>query len=355
MKITHVIWSLTYGGAETLLVQLLNRQCLAHEVEMIVVNNIIEPNLISRIDSRVRKHLIKRPLHNKNPLYFLKLSQLLLSAKSDIFHFHQDNLIDYIPVRKWIKNRCLTVHSVKMDIDSLYKYNHLFAISRSTQEQIKKKCRLDSTLIYNGINIIRFRLKTDYNSGNKKWHFVQIGRLIHEIKGHDLLIKALGQLKKERKFDNFILHFFGEGPSRQYLEQLSDEMNLSEQVIFEGNKSLDFIQERLCEYDLLIQPSRYEGFGLTVIEAMAAKVPVLSSNADGLQEIIGNNLYGYTFTQGNVDNLHDKLLEVIQTPQEDIIKMTQQAYDYVVCNFDISTTTSRYLEAYQNILNTPTV
>lgn len=71
-------------------------------------------------------------------------------------------------------------------------------------------------------------------------------------------------------------------------------MHLEDHVIFEGLKEQAWIYENLCRYDLFIQPSRYEGFGLTVAEAISAKVPVLVSNIEGPLEIIDGGRLGMT-------------------------------------------------------------
>ena len=350
MKIIHVAWNLSYGGAETLLVQLLNHQCDFHHLNLIVINDVVDKNLISRIDKRVKIHLIKRPLRSRNPLYLMKLSSLLLSIKSDIVHFHQDNLIEYIPTRFFKKNLCLTVHCVTMDVKSLYKYDYLFAISHSVKESIKKNSGLDAELIYNGIDTSLFnRRKKETKPSGEKWNIVQIGRLAHKHKGQHLLIQAADALIRKHHFSNFTIHLLGEGPSEPYLRKLVDELNLNDFVRFEGVQSFDYIRNNLCEFDLLTQPSLYEGFGLTAIEGMAAGIPVLVADVDGLKEIIREEQYGYSFESENVDDLANKIKKIIDIQQEGSDNLTAKAYEYVTRNFDISVTSNNYMKAYHTI------
>ena len=72
-------------------------------------------------------------------------------------------------------------------------------------------------------------------------------------------------------------------------------LHLENEVVFEGLKDQSWVYQNLCNYDLFIQPSRYEGFGLTVAEAIAAKVPVLVSNIEGPLEIIDGGRLGMSF------------------------------------------------------------
>ena len=357
MRIIHVVWSLSFGGAETLLVQLLNRQCISNNVSLIIVNDVIERSLLEQIDKKVRIIRINRPSKNRNPFYLLKLSWKILFAKSDIVHFHQDNLIEYVPIRFFKKNLCLTVHSVSLDEKSLFKYNYLFAISKSVQKQIKESCGLDSTLIYNGINTSMFKSK-DYSlkkedekedkKEDEKYKIVQIGRLNHTIKGQDLLIKAVDILVK-KGYSDLSVSIIGDGISSGYLQSLIDELNLSTYVKLEGSKSVSEIGESLYHYDLLVQPSRYEGFGLVAAEAMIAKVPVLVSDVAGLTEIIQENNYGFSFKSENEADFANKIEQLISLPEKETEELTNKAYQYVIENFDISVTSGKYLEAYKNI------
>ena len=352
MRIVHVVWSLSFGGAETLLVQLLNRQCISNNVSLIIVNDVIEPTLLEQIDKKVRIIRINRPSKNRNPFYLLKLSWKLLFAKSDIVHFHQDNLIEYIPVRFFKKNLCLTVHSVSLDEKSLFKYDYIFAISKSVQKQITESCDLDSILIYNGINTSMFKSKDSFKKKDeeedKKYKIVQVGRLNHTIKGQDLLIKAVDILVK-KGYSNLSVSIIGDGISSEYLQSLIDELNLSDFVKLEGSKSVSEIGESLQHYDLLVQPSRYEGFGLVAAEAMIAKVPVLVSDVAGLTEIIQENKYGFSFKSENEEDFANKIEQLIALPEKETEDLINRAHQYVIENFDISVTSAKYLEAYKNI------
>lgn len=114
---------------------------------------------------------------------------------------------------------------------------------------------------------------------------------------------------------------------------------------FLGKQTQEYIARHLCEYDLFVQPSRYEGFGLTVAEAMAAQVPVLVSAGQGPAEVICGNKYGWVFENGNIDDLAC-MIGHIQRHYADAFDKAQKARQYVMETYDVAVTAKKYLAAY---------
>ena len=104
----------------------------------------------------------------------------------------------------------------------------------------------------------------------------------------------------------------------------------------------------MCNYDLFIQPSRYEGFGLTVAEAIAAKVPVLVSNIEGPREIIDGGRLGLNFQNESAADCAVKLKSFIEYGRNDA--QVVEAYQYVCEHYDVSITARKYIDVYQSIL-----
>lgn len=106
----------------------------------------------------------------------------------------------------------------------------------------------------------------------------------------------------------------------------------------------------MCNYDLFVQPSRFEGFGLTVAEAMAAEVPVLVSSGDGPAEITCRDKYGWVFSNGDIDNLIYKI-KYINNNYVKAIDKAKLARNYVIENYDVSVTARKYLNEYKTLVN----
>mgnify|MGYP004568619671 CR=1 FL=1 len=129
---------------------------------------------------------------------------------------------------------------------------------------------------------------------------------------------------------------------------MTHELHLDDDVVFEGLKDQAWVYENLCNYDLFIQPSRYEGFGLTVAEAIAAKLPVLVSNIEGPLEIINGGKLGLTFENEDVTDCADKIQKFIEQGRNS--KQVEEAYQYVCENYDVSVTAQKYLNVYRSVL-----
>jgi len=130
------------------------------------------------------------------------------------------------------------------------------------------------------------------------------------VKALRLFIRALAHLVHKQGVNGLHGTIIGDGKSRQYLENLAKDLEVNGLLSFTGARDRRYILEHLRDFDMLIQPSRYEGFGITVIEGMAAGVPVLVSNIDGPMEIIREGKYGSYFTSGEAIDCAQKILEI---------------------------------------------
>lgn len=349
MKILHVVWGLQYGGAETMLVDIINYQAKNHQVMLLIINNAIDKSLLKDINANIEIIKNARPLGSKNPFYVIRFNLAILRSKADIVHFHQDDIIRYVPWHKK-NNFCLTVHSVKMDVVSLPKYKNLFAISPTVKDKLKQDYGLDSILVDNGISIKKIVCKTSNDTQAEVLKIVQVGRLDHEPKGQDVLIRALAILLTEYNFSSFILYLIGEGKSREYLQKIVAQLKLEKHVVFLGKQTKKEIQDNLHKYDLLVQPSMWEGFGLAVAEAMVAKVPCLISNIDGLKTLAQDNKNAMSFESGNSNDCAKMIFEFVDLSVEEKETMTERAYQYVSENFDVSKTSQAYLSNYEAVV-----
>jgi L-malate glycosyltransferase len=102
----------------------------------------------------------------------------------------------------------------------------------------------------------------------------------------------------------------GDGGERSYCEQLSRDLGISDHVRFLGKQ--DAIEEILSVSDLFLMPSESESFGLAALEAMACKVPVISSNAGGLPELNVDGVTGFLKDVGDVDGMAEKAIYILE-------------------------------------------
>lgn len=347
MKILHIVFSFKYGGIETMLVNIVNEQIQHTQVSIIIINDNYEQSLLDRIDKKVQIIKIGRPLKSKNLFYIFKLNYLIKKISPSIIHSHNSSIIKYLC--PFFRNIAVnTIHDTpnSTHFSHIRSYREIFAISKSVQNNLKEK-RHDSYIVENGIQPDNF-LKKEHHQASPIFKIVQIGRLEHYKKGQDILIKACSLLTNN-KAATIHIDFIGEGDSKDYLIGLVKEYNLNSYISFLGSKDTHYIEQHLKDYDLLVQPSRIEGFGLTVAEAMAAKVPVLVSGQEGPMEIINHGEYGFYFNNNDEHDLANKIIEIVHLQESQIEIMVNKALKRVQEHYNIKRTANKYLEHYKNL------
>ena len=106
------------------------------------------------------------------------------------------------------------------------------------------------------------------------------------------------------------LLFVGDGPERQTAEKLCRDLGICDEVRFVGKQ--EQMEDILAIGDLFLLPSEYESFGLAALEAMAAGVPVISTNVGGLSEINVQGDTGYMSDVGDIASMSRHALEILQ-------------------------------------------
>jgi glycosyltransferase involved in cell wall biosynthesis len=345
MKILHVIFSFTTGGAETMLVDIMNEQVKTQRVELLIINDTISKYLIANINKEVVIHYLNRRPGSRNPFPIMKFNYWVFKINPEVIHFHNDTGINLLRI-KTKAITCLTIHDVNISILNLYKYKKLFSISNAVKEDVLTRGKMESVLVYNGIKFEDIEFNSCLDKIDK-FKIVQISRLDYQKKGQHILLEALYILVKEKGLTNLQVDLIGEGDSLEYLKNLAKQLNIEKYVNFLGLKSRKFIYGNIKNYQLLVQPSLYEGFGLTVVEGIAAKIPVLVSDIEGPMEIIDNGRYGLFFKTGDVQECAEKLFEIINEyyTVKNSNRITE-AYNYAKMNFNIDITALNYLNNY---------
>lgn len=102
----------------------------------------------------------------------------------------------------------------------------------------------------------------------------------------------------------------GDGPDRQNVEELARDLDITDHIRFLGKQ--DAIEEILSIADLFIMPSGSESFGLAGLEAMACKVPVISSNTGGIPELNEDGFSGYLSDVGNIEEMAENAIKILK-------------------------------------------
>ena len=341
MKICHLLWSFTTGGTESMLVDIANEQVKDNEVSIVVVNDGIDENLCATLDTRISFVRIGRPCGSRNPWYIFKLNWQIYNIRPDIVHVHMTGMRPYykLPIPA-----VFTAHSNMIGKNDC-KYQKVFCISKIVQKTCQELGAENTCVVYNGIHselipcngIVRKDL-------NNPVRIVCVGRL-HRVKGQQLLLKALNLLVNERGVTTLHLDLIGEGEMRAELTHYINENHLEEMVTLLGSKPREYIYSRLKDYDLFVIPSTNEGFGLTLAEACAAKIPVITTDLEGPMEVIDYGKYGRSFKSGDPIALADEIGDFLKKGVN--VQQVEDAYKFVTENFDVKVTAQRYVVEYK--------
>lgn len=164
--------------------------------------------------------------------------------------------------------------------------NIILPVSSHLEEAIKSYgIRNKFTVVPNVVNTTTFCPPTNLKNDGSK-NILLVG-LITPQKGIGFLLGALAQLKQKRQ--DFRLDIVGDGLSRREYEKLTEESGLSKLVKFHGLKTKEEVADFMRGCAFLVQPSLYETFGITYIEAMACGKPVVATQLPALQEKINED------------------------------------------------------------------
>lgn len=366
-SIAHIFWGLTFGGIETMLINIANEQVkLGAEVHVIIINEMCEPALLNAFDKRIHVSLLHRKKHSKSIGFILRLNLALIRIKPDHVHLHSSSFYSWL-LPAFRKKACATLHALpcgEIRIKSklgwafqpiadiihrlpgntqvIDRIPTVFSISQAVHDSLLKDYGVNSIVVNNGIIVSNFK-KRLVRTKSPICKIVQVGRLDHSDKGQDLTIQAIAKLAKQGI--SVSATFIGDGQSLEFLKQLAEENRISDNIFFIGKRSQAFVSEHICDYDIFVQPSRFEGFGLTVAEAMAAGVPVIVANDQGPAEVTKDNTYGWTFLNGDQNDFAEKI-EFVINHYKDACTKANAGLKYVAEIYDVSITAKKYLEKY---------
>ena len=317
MKILHIIPTLAKGGAERLVLDICNElQTKKNQrVSLVTFSSINDyQSLSENIDYQVVPSRFTPSVLSKSTTDLVCLQRFINDFQADIIHSHlweSEILLTQVNVGKAIRFshfhdnmvqlKKLKLPNNKKDVTDYYEKNivvksykstnHFFiCISKDTlnyaRNVLNKKLHAKIFTLNNAINFSNFNLKKDALS--ETISLINIGSFVPK-KNQKMAIDIVNVLKKEHL--KVKLTFLGDGPLRKELEQYAQELNLSENIIFKGN--VNNVEHYLKSSTIFLHTAIYEPFGLVILEAMAAGLPVVSLDGKGNRDIIKNGENGY--------------------------------------------------------------
>ena len=228
---------------------------------------------------------------------------------------------------------------------SINESNAITAVSQNLKDETYRSFKInkDIEVIYNFVDVSRYNKKpfdafrkVIAPDGEKIVVHASNFRSIKRVKD---VVRVFAEINREIPSK---LLMVGDGPDRPVAEELAKQLNVHDDVRFVGKQ--EQIEEIMLVSDLFLLPSEYESFGLAALEAMAAKVPVISTNAGGLPEVNIHGVTGYMADIGDIDAMGEFGITLLGN--EDLLQqMKQNAYAQAL-KFDISNIVPVYEKLY---------
>ncbi|GIT89246.1 glycosyltransferase family 4 protein [Roseobacter sp. OBYS 0001] len=159
-----------------------------------------------------------------------------------------------------------------------------------------------------------------------------VGRL-DAVKGVPLLLDAAAALRA--RHPDARITIVGDGPHREQLEAQVARLGLGEMVKFLGYRSQDAVADLLAEADMLVLPSFAEGVPVVLMEAMAARLPVIASQVAGVGELVEDGVSGHVIPAGDTQTLIARMDRLLSHP-EVCAQMGKAGRAKVEADFDIN-------------------
>lgn len=355
------MFSFTIGGTERLVTDICNELVIKDiGVHLYIVNNLISDELLAQISNKVViKKQNRQPSNGDKVRTLVEVAKYVRANKIDVVHCNSLNAPDLVLLAKIINPRlrvlqtfhCMGSYTDNDKVKVLFRNilcNQFIAISDAVRKDVIRYGVKDSSIvtIYNGIDTGKF------SSGNKNFinaseiMIACVARIDKAVKGQDILIKAMKFVVN--RYPDAVCYFAG-GCSKENeadLKELKsevDRLNLTRNVFFLGN--VNDIASFLKNIKIFVLPSREEGFGLSIVEAMINEIPVIASDIDGPREIVNMLQCGQLFKKEDPLDLADKIIKTIEKYSQYKNEVVTKK-DLIVQTFDIKNTVQKLMEIY---------
>ncbi|WP_321519196.1 glycosyltransferase family 4 protein [uncultured Bacteroides sp.] len=174
---------------------------------------------------------------------------------------------------------------------------------------------------------------------------ISVGRL-DEQKGYDLLINVWKIVVK--KHPDWSIHIYGNGELKDILKEQIRINKIEKSFILEG--TVPNIEDKYMESSFYVMSSRFEGFGMVLIEAMSCGLPCVSFDCpNGPKDIINDGIDGLLVENGNIDQLAEKICYMIEHPEE--IKRMGAAAKVNIKRYNPDITMQKWVQLFKSLKN----
>ncbi|PYT60212.1 MAG: glycosyl transferase [Acidobacteria bacterium] len=365
IRVMHILPSFLPGGAERMAVHIvrgLNEQ--RFEVAITSVGQRIGSDLERLLDeSRMRVWYLGKKLGFDCRTYY-RLHRVLRDYRPDIIHTHLQVLRYALPSMLWFKRNSMLLHTVnnvaEREVEpsarwiQRYAFRHgvlPVAVAKEVAASLERLYGIQScqvifncipTKVYGRPQISRPEWRAKEGFAEDDVLFACVARFAPQ-KNHALLLRAFAQGPASDRKAHLLL--VGDGSLRAQLQEQAKNLDLAGQVHFLGVRT--DIPDVLGAMDVFVLTSDWEGNPLSVVEAMASGLPIVSTAAGGVPELMENGKEGFLLQVGDLRGLADCMSALLKSPE------TRRSFANAAArrarDFDVSVMIGAYEELYENL------
>jgi len=320
VKILHIIDSLGLGGAQTVVKGIFEFQKNNKNIFLFALRN---RDILMKVNHANVQIFNSSKKYSFGPLFALR--DLIKREKITILHCHlfKSQIFGFLLKKIWFRNIKLIFHEHGEIFENHITYilfmrasrstiNKIIAVSNATKENLTAKAGIKENkiqVLYNFVDLNK------YNKKNITWSIEEerkklgigkdelvigfVGRLA-KVKGCEYLIRSLPYL-----YFPYKVIIAGNGSEKNNLNELAKSLKVDNRIIFLGyREDVVYIYHLL---DVLVVPSIFESFGLSIVEAQCMFIPVIATDAIALNELIKNKENGLLFELKNPIDLSEKI------------------------------------------------
>ncbi len=360
----HLIDDLNLGGAEQVMATLVD---LLPKQRYYPIVCSLENGMVADQLKKNGIEVMILPKHRPYDLIFLlKLVWLIRKSKIKLIHSNLliSNIYGWMAARLSRIPMVITIHGKSFMHwkygNKVFRFvakhsNKIIAVSNNIKEEVIKRLTLPTDnfiSIYNGVDLGRFQhktssetLKVSLNINSSDPIVGSVGGL-RPVKDYQSLLKSFPIVLRKFPKTKFIL--VGDGPLKKSLKLEVKSLKLENNVLFLGWRT--DIPELLAIFDIFALSSKTEGISISILEAMASRLPVIATNVGGNQEVVEDGKTGFLVSQGDFQSLANAIIKLLKDKQlREAMGINSKRR--VEEKFSLRTFIDKHIEVYDTLLS----
>lgn len=367
MKILHIIPRIGNGGAELFLIDLVKHQSLSgHDVSICSFRDLTDQTYLKNMGNASFFSFAKKD--GLSVTLFFRIFSFLKKEKPDVVNCHLPSVFLYVLLPLFFIKKIkffYTIHNEpaieepRAIIRTLRRFFILkkrlvpIAISDTIAQQFSDVYNLPLIdVIYNGREPIEKtsayeNVKKEvelYKQDAKTKVFIAVGRISAQ-KNHELLVRVFLELEKKNK--NVILLIIGHDYGIGLLEKCMQFKSKNTYFLGSKNNVSDYL---MCS-DVFCMSSLYEGLPISIIEALCAGLPIITTNVGGIADIVKNQKNGFLVTTHHIQDYVEAIENYLNLTPENELNIRNYNQECFFRQFDIHHTAHEYLQMYTKYIN----